>query len=137
MPITTAWHNDENTVIIFHYTGNWSWDEHYAAIEQSKVMVTAVPHEHIDMIAIMEGSFMPRGSSSVHTESILKHRASKLGIIVIISQSRFIETMFNVSRKVIKKMAETYHFARSMEDAEKIIARVRAEREPQAETLPA
>jgi hypothetical protein len=59
MPITIAWDNPQQTVVLFTYQRPWTWAEFDAAVEQTLTFASAVDHRVDVIFDLRKGGFPP------------------------------------------------------------------------------
>jgi hypothetical protein len=122
MSFDIQWHKQDKDIIYIRYSGAWTWEEYYKAAAIAKDWIRQAHPRRVDIIAHMDGSYLPRGSTETHGESAIRNREPNLGCIVVVTNSYLVSVLMGVSFKVSKSMREIYRTARSIPDAEQLIA---------------
>ncbi|MEO8606269.1 MAG: hypothetical protein ABI690_00180 [Chloroflexota bacterium] len=120
MPVHIQWDNPEKSIIMARYEGRWTWEEFYQAAKDCEALAATVPHQ-INIIADMVDGFLPQGAPFGHAQKVASHNGPQMGFIVVVSGSRFIQGLMNVSARVVPVWREKYRAANSVEEARRMI----------------
>ncbi|MEP7288985.1 MAG: hypothetical protein ABI947_24795 [Chloroflexota bacterium] len=134
MSINVAWDNDEKTVIIYTFVGQWEWIDYWTAIKDAAELLNTVTYK-VDIIMDMRNArTMPEGSLSKAKQVLGYPRHPNIGMTAIVGANLFIETVVSTSAKVYKALWGNYDMlsAASIEDARKqLFVRREAQQPPQ------
>jgi hypothetical protein len=120
MSVRIEWDNPEQTVLLAHYEGHWTWEEFYQAAKECQVLSATVPHK-VYIIANMVNGVMPQGEPFGYNKEETGHLSAKIGFVVMVSGSRFIQLLMNISARMIPKWRGKYHAAATIEEARAFI----------------
>ena len=104
------------------YEGQWDWDEFYDVARKVAELMGTVDHT-VDIIADFRNSpNLPIGSSLTHARNVMKLFPDNWGIMVIVSDSHFINTLVNAFRRIFRGGTGKKTFAvETIEEAYEII----------------
>jgi len=121
MSIEVNWDNREKTVIRFDYTARWSWQDYYAALDETKSWV-----ENLDYKVYFINKVDNIGHLPANAVNHFKKTAVEFGpyvhLTVIVAHSRFLHLVFDVFQRVAGEWSKNYRFVESMEEAYALIA---------------
>jgi hypothetical protein len=126
MPITATWDNEAQTAVRIDSTGVSTWDEHFAAVEQMRALVSSVKHQ-VDLIAYIHADAeLPQGNFLPHLTKAARKAPHNLGVTVNVGLSPFLKTVTDITSKIFPAVSKhgTYT-ANSLEEARAIIAEKR------------
>ena len=122
MSITVNWDNEAMTRIRFTFTGRWTWDDMFFAIDERDAMITGRDY-HVDVIMDMLESRQLPANVLGQADTLVRKHASKVRHVVIVGgANRFIKSMYGLFVKVSRVSKMHFHLVDSMEDAYSIIA---------------
>lgn len=125
MPVTIDWHDDTQTILHYHFTSPWTWEEYRAAIEQAWALAESVDHP-TDTITDM------RHSRAVPDNLFRNIRQSMVEIpdstqtIVLVGTNMLVEAMLGIMRRLYPQQMGKFFTADSIEEARALIAERRA-----------
>ena len=126
MPVSIQWDNADKTIIYARYE-HWSWDDFYNAVKESADLSLTVEH-HVDIIAHLTDSVIPRGSAFSHSGAALKQNNDKLGLIVVVTSNSFILSLMQASSRIVPGWQKKYRISSTLEIARELIANERQKR---------
>lgn len=123
MPIFVQWDNPERTIIYIRYE-RWTWDDYYDALRESAILSKTVDHP-VDIIADLVDSLVPKGGTISHAAAALKQDNSRVGLIVLVTPNRFVQSLTQMSWRVLPDFKKKYRMTSTVELARELIARER------------
>jgi hypothetical protein len=132
MPVTVNWDNDEHNVLHYRMTGNWTWEEYFAALKEGRECMKSVPHSVSIINNMLDTHHVPH-SFITTARSVIDKRPPNTGLAIFISKSMFFGMLYNVFAKVSPIIRENYLLTNSVEDARTLIKEWQTKR--QLETL--
>lgn len=117
MPITVAWDNEEKTIVRVTYSGRWTWEEAYTIPAKIRTLIAGLDYEVATIHDMRDANFLPSGAIT-HTRDILSKPLDKVGLVVLIGNSRFIEAMYQIFKKLYPRIVEQMNFRLVMTEAE-------------------
>ncbi len=126
MPFSIQWDNTDKTIIYVRYE-HWSWDDFYNAVKESSNLSSTVDHQ-VDIIAHLVDGIIPKGSAFSHSGSALKQDNNRLGLIVVVTSSRFILSLMQVSSRIVPGWQTKYRMSDTLENARELIAQERTKK---------
>jgi hypothetical protein len=115
----------EQDVIHLHYEGDWTWQEHYDAVQAAKTMMRASPLPRIDLVVHLLGNMLPKGTLSIHFASALRNPAPNLSKIYIVTTNTMVKMLAAASMRINPSVKERYVVVSTESEAENHIARRR------------
>jgi hypothetical protein len=122
MSITVVWDNPEQTIIRYIYNGQWSLDNFYQALQESREMMDTVNHRVGLIIDVQNSKLVPNGVLS-HGKNVSLRKHANQGKSIIVGASGFVRTLFDVYKKVYRTSFDetAYAFASTLDDARSIL----------------
>lgn len=121
MPVTVQWENESHTLIRYVYSGAWTWEEMYAAVEQVNAMLDTVDYK-VFFITDMAGvTKNPPGMIS-HIRNAMQLRHPNSGSTVVITQNTFLVALYNILSSVLNSLRDDFRLVHTHEEAEAVIA---------------
>lgn len=115
MSITVAWDNPEKTILRQTYTGRWTWNQFYAASEQTRDLMDSVDHRVDILIDMRHSSTLPQNAMS-HI-GVVERRHRNQGRIVAVGVNQLIQLMFRIVLPIRPHLAEYILIVRTMDEA--------------------
>jgi hypothetical protein len=122
MSIVVNWDNPDKTAIRWDFEGKWNWEQFIDAYILSDRMVASVEHT-VDIISNLDRSAMlPEGALKGY-ENVLRNTSDNIGVIVLISASRFLNVMVSAFNNIPhrKTAGSNFAFAKTMSEARAIL----------------
>lgn len=125
MTIRVEWDAQDATRVLWTVEGAWTWEQFYAAFEQSKALVMSVSYR-VDVITDMRRAGpVPLSPASLHIRQAMGKTSPNLGIIVLVGLDAFAHALLSVIQRVVPKAGEKMRTVRTLEEAEALIAQAR------------
>ena len=123
MPIDVRWYDDEETIVCYEFTGRWTLEELYTAIDRAHELGASRDYT-VDMIVDLLGSQRtPRNVLSIVSYASRK-KLLNIGAVVLLTRDRVIRSVAGVVIRLTPLRGE-YKFAATLEEALDIIERSR------------
>ncbi|MCU0513906.1 MAG: hypothetical protein MUE40_15205 [Anaerolineae bacterium] len=104
MPIHLEWDDAECRILRLNFDGGWTWDDFYAATRERDRLLNSQPHR-VDLLADFSSSGkLPAGSPISSARSVLASPPPNLGMLVIVSNSLFIDVLVNTFQRVFAQL---------------------------------
>jgi hypothetical protein len=119
MPVTVRWYDDAHTIILYEFSGKWTWDEFYPIYEQAYEMITGIDGKVHSICMPMDDDargHVPVGALT-HIPSIIRKTPSNGGIAAVITQGRFWRTMDSMIGKMLPAYRNNVAFVKSLDEA--------------------
>lgn len=124
MRIQVAWLDAEKTILIQRFEAGWTWDDFFAANDESRAMALSVAYR-VDAIVDFQGTYTPKGGSAMSNGRIvMRRRAPNMGLIVTINNA-FMTALLNTFKALDKELGSVMRGATSVEQARQLILRDR------------
>src|ERR1041385_83008 len=115
MPVSVQWDNPEKTLIYIRYQ-HWSWDEFYKALDDCMQLSHTVDHP-VDIICDLTDSLVPKGATISHAAATMRLDTTKGGLVVLVTSSRFIQSLIQMSSRIIPGFQERYRLTPTLSSA--------------------
>lgn len=123
MPITVHWDNAQQDIIRLDYVESvGSWDEYDSAVDAAYELAQTVSHM-VDVVHNTGGIPMPPGSAFPHVQRAFRVMPANVGTCVAIVDNPFVRALLPII--IGRTMGGKFQFARSLEDAHRLIERGR------------
>jgi hypothetical protein len=136
--VTVAWADDSQKVLVCTYQGEWTWEDFYEALKRQYRMIesSSAPSSTVDILVDVRGSnWMPKGGSLMSGINKVKtQQHPRQGETIIVGAKGMVAAIADVASKVLRSSRKAMHFAKTMEDAQILLAQFASRRE--AERLP-
>lgn len=115
MNVDIRWENEEQTVIRYTYSGEWSWEEFY------KILEKRTPEDRLDSRSTVLVDF--RGINRFPSDAILhlKRAANLAGEtrvqVIVIANSASLITLYNLFIRVYASIGKRFRLVRNDEEA--------------------
>lgn len=124
MGIELFWDNDEQTIFLVEFTGDWKWEDLNAVLktttrisEERQQLMGAI----LDVrkgVTIPGGTIFNRKGMNQFNELIqMSNSGRENGPVVIVGMTGMIKTIFDTVTKMDKNAAQSINFATSMSEA--------------------
>jgi hypothetical protein len=140
MSIELYWDNDEQTILLCEFHPGWTWDEMYKTLETVKKITDRTSYEIAAIIDVHEGVGIPGGnllsrSNFDHAKRMLSMGEGGTGPIVIVGANPMIKAAHDAFRMVDRKATSNIAFAKTLDEARVILARVHVPASPLAQQV--
>jgi hypothetical protein len=114
MPITVEWDNPQKTIIRQTHLGTWTWEEYYAAADQTLVMLNSVDYQIHLMIDMQQSSMLPSGALSHAAIAERDHRNN--GKVFLVGANRLVQSLYKVALVIRPRAAERLVLVNTVEE---------------------
>jgi hypothetical protein len=123
MPIQIEWFNEEKTILLETFTGEWTVEDYRQLIDDAAVLLGTVHHNvHIIADATDAGLRLPNNLLGGGMTYAIRHIPPNQGITVFIGVNGITQTLIGIARKISPKVSQTTFTATTLEEAQRIIA---------------
>lgn len=126
MGVEVQWDDDNQTVLRYHFTGHWNWEEYFSALAQGRQMMKTVEHLVCIVNDFSQTAYIPDGFLS-RAADIIDTRPHNTGIGIFIATSPSFHALHAALRRLYPRFGELYLMASTEEEAQRIIAGWRQE----------
>lgn len=125
MPIQIQWDDDQHTVLVQIYQGDWTLPEYLDVIGKTYDLIEALDHP-VDLIADLRNSGkVPVQLMSAKTYA--EHKiSSRQRLLVLAGADSFLKTMGIVASRLTPHLTRNLHFVKCVDEARQYIAQYRA-----------
>ncbi len=129
MPINVCWYNDEKTIALFNFVGDWTWGEYGSLFEHP--FVGTVPHRVDIIFDFTESAPLPPNALSKFGKYD-KTAPANTGYVVIVTTQHFMEVLVHIFNTVygVMRKERTVWTAPSRDAAVKLLKEKASERIP-------
>jgi hypothetical protein len=121
MPITVQWDNDEQRVMRYTFEGRWTWDEYHHAIDEAFGLVKDLPYIVNMMLDFSSSNLFP-SNALTHFSSSMKTPPRDFDAVVVVSGSRFVDTLVSILSRVSSKIGEKLIVVKSLDEGRTYLA---------------
>lgn len=130
MNIDVRWLDEDQTAVLTVYQYGWTWDDFDTATDSAFALIRTVSHP-VDIISDTSAAPTPPNPLALgHFQRALAALPENLGVVIVISASRFMEQTGTMFTRIFAARANRTHFVRSMDEAQQKLNEVRAARSP-------
>jgi hypothetical protein len=126
MTVTATWFNEEHTIILQSYTGNWTWIEWKVCNDQVHAMMDSVDHAVHTIIDVSQSGVLPSGGftrlSDFPQTPSARHPNS--GYLVFVGTAIAHEALTDVISVFFKEVGRRFLFTDTFEDVDALLAEV-------------
>jgi hypothetical protein len=119
MPITVSWYDDERNILTWQVEGNWTIEEFYSAVTDTRALSLESPHQNHVIVNASAMASRPRGNLLPHFRNALA--SIELETVVYVKArggSKFIEILVNMVFRTNSKLGvKHFRYAKTVEDA--------------------
>ena len=124
MGIVVTWDDIDRYIIRMDFRGKWTWGEFQTARQQVRTLMESVDYP-VYFIVDFSGGFPPPPDTLRIVYRSMLDRPRNASTTVIVSQSSFVETLYDIFGKAFPTLGERLRLARSIEEARVILANLR------------
>lgn len=120
MPIIVAWANDEKTILLNDYNGNWSASDFRQAIDDNARLMGSVLHD-VDVIVDQRNNrALPSARLAILPYLETKTPDNQRRVIVV-GASRLMKTMIELASRFAPRATRHLHYVQTLEAAYQLI----------------
>jgi hypothetical protein len=120
MGLKATWFDTENSIILYEFEGQWTWDDLDVLIGQANVMTNSVAHR-VDTIIDLEGNQGMQAGALLRFRTLTVKAPANWGMAVFVGANEYVENLLITLTKVFPKIGERYVTARTIDKARGII----------------
>jgi hypothetical protein len=124
--IKLYWQDEAKTVLIREMHLPWTWDEYHKSIEETKGLLGELGHPVIIVVDAREIKY-----SSDVPENALQHIYSAIVCLpenlqaqIIVSESKWIEAITAILKRLVPETTEKFSFVRTMDKAQRQVEKL-------------
>lgn len=123
MPVSVRFEAD-NHLVIWTFTGSWTWEDYYSNRDQVNQTITATEHA-VNMIIDMTGSQLLPKNLMTHAGSAARRAPNNIGKTIFVGNNAILRVFFNMFSQLYGvmqagKQMET-HMVSSLEEAYQLL----------------
>lgn len=130
MAVDVYWGDEEQTIVVYEMSKDWSWSEFYPVLDTALAMENSVTHR-VDVIVKLPHHFRLPANTLTNVKSAAHARPENLHLVMIISQQSLITAIYEVAKRVTNIIKENFQVVPTYEDA---LAIIMADREKVTDT---
>jgi CelD/BcsL family acetyltransferase involved in cellulose biosynthesis len=119
MTVTAQRDNDDQSIIFYQFSRDWTWDELLIAINRARVLQDSVNHR-VDMILDMRDIAIPDGVEN-HQRILADIRHPNTSVRVVGMNGEPMMGLFRTFTRTYRKVADFYETAFTLEEAYQVI----------------
>lgn len=120
------WDDPEQTILRFEFEGEWDWVVVRQVALMGQEMSASVEHRVDSVVDLRQSHGLPAHSLS-QFEQLAQFPSPNSGVIVIVGGGNLVASLLNIFKRVYRSAAAKYHYVETMEEAERLIRRLRRE----------
>jgi hypothetical protein len=126
--LSWRWHEQDPTILIATYEGDWTWAEHFELLHAIETQIQAAPVTRVDLIVDVSHSGQPPLGSALSniTRALRLGDTSKFGVLVFAGSQGFNRVLLGMITKVYRELREMIVFEADLPSA---YARIYAQRD--------
>ncbi len=112
MPVTSAWYDDDKTILFIKYDGNWTLDDYYTNFELANNMIRGVNHPVVTILDFSTSGPLPLRFLTVgsHAE---RTGAENIIQIIVFGITSYMESIARIFQRLFPKSLRTMQVVRS------------------------
>ncbi|MCU0514973.1 MAG: hypothetical protein MUE40_20650 [Anaerolineae bacterium] len=87
MPITVTWSDDCRRVLVYTYTGRWTWDEYHLILDETQRLTAGLSYPLHMLIDFTACHILPAGSFITHLQTGRQRLPRHIGLSVLASDA--------------------------------------------------
>ena len=125
MSIDVYWFDREHTIVRYDFSGSWTWDEVYAAVDAAIALENSVSHRVDVVLNLLESGHIPPNAIT-HVKTIATTRMpANVKMAVLITENKAMNVLFNIGSRLYRKIEEQFYVAASVDSALEVINKAR------------
>jgi hypothetical protein len=117
--ISFEWYDDDKTVILVSYQGNWNWSEYFEAFKDMALLLEEVDHS---VYTIHKVDTFPKGPILHQLTKTIKDKPDKIEIGIVVPNSNQIANsillgMLRVISTTLQQQQPTFKIAKDLPEA--------------------
>lgn len=118
MPVAIRF-EDENRLVIWEFSGNWTWNEYYEQRNAVNATIEASPHIVNMIIDLTNSNILPTNVLS-NARSATRTIPTNLGKTIFVGTNALLRSFFNMFKQVsgaVSRKAGNYHMVATLDEA--------------------
>lgn len=126
MPVEATWYDEDHTIIVQKFIGNWTLDDYLSNIAVTQNMIASVTHTVHVITDLTDHNTPPTRIMSANrwVENTVQ---DNVGLTILINAGPFLTNLIKISRPLMPRTFKDTHFVKSMDDALALIETYRAD----------
>ena len=120
MAVIVAWDDDTHTTIRLDYSGQWTWDEWYHAMDEAEQCIREIGHRVYFINNIGRSMYLPGNAITTFKHNAI-HFSQLVLMSFVVSEGTFLQVMFNTFKSFAREWAANYYLVGTMEAARGMI----------------
>lgn len=117
MSVTLHWYDAEETILIYNFDDNWTWDE-FVKVDAPIWNMVNLADKRVDLILDMTPvEQFPIGLPPVMHRTGKRGESSKVGLVIIVDIPAIAQILYGVFRRIYPKSATHYRFTDTLSQA--------------------
>lgn len=118
MSVKVYWFNENQTALVYDFQGEWTWNETFLAIDEAVTLLDSVQHR-VNIVVDLRGSrrvppVAPQALARIANAPTMSH--PNTNILIVIGLSGFLQTLYEIFRRLYPYAAQRYREARTQEE---------------------
>ncbi|MEO8609145.1 MAG: hypothetical protein ABI690_14745 [Chloroflexota bacterium] len=122
MPINVAWDTEDQTIICYHFSEHWTWEEFFEARNQVLEQIDTVAHK-VGVIMDTPPNIILPPNVLTHSLTSLRHMHPNTAIVVFIAGKSFLNMMVSMMAKMSRLSTNNIIVAANLDEARAIITK--------------
>jgi hypothetical protein len=122
--IKLYWRDEDKRILVREMDCTWTWEDYYKSIEDTKTLLDSVNHPVIMLIDSLKVHRAIPPNALENISKANKNLPKNLLAQIIVTQSAWLEVIGAILRHLLPEEAHKYIVVRTMDRAEKQIARL-------------
>jgi hypothetical protein len=116
--VEVRWFDENRTALVYDFQGEWTWSEMFVAIDEAVKLLDSVQH-HVNIVVDLRGSYCvppvaPQALARIAYAPTMQH--PNTNILIVIGLSGFLQTLYEIFRRLYPHAAQRYREARTQEE---------------------
>src|SRR5687767_15951584 len=124
MSIVVDWYDSQKRLMLYVFSGKWTWSEFYDVYHKAVAMENSVPHR-VDVVIDIRQSAIPPTNVLLNMKYIADNQPPNIGLSVVVSASPLIRSLYEVAHKFHRPIGDYFRVAATMGEAFAMIAELR------------
>lgn len=120
MTVTVRWLDEQQTIVLYELSEDWTWSELYPAFEQALDMEHSVQHR-VDVILELPPLLGIPPNAVSNIINIAQKQPANLRLSVFLTRRGYIKALLNVAAHLSPTVHDFYRFAETVDDAVALI----------------
>ncbi|NWF68816.1 MAG: hypothetical protein HXY40_07010 [Chloroflexi bacterium] len=113
-PVRVTWDNSDRTALRYDFNERWSWKDLYAMKAIADAMIESVQHPVGVLFVLPFNAALPDNAIS-NVRSVIKNMHPRVYTSILISNSVYVKTIYNVLKQVYKPLTKSFLHADTLE----------------------